>query len=171
MCSCRTRPQLSTDPERCDLPMFGIYHPKWDSIRMMFDSSAKHQGIALNDVLLQGPDTSNSLQVILKRTQKALMKGGGGHLTLYKIASNSKMVLQMCDSTDLAKDLKDLNIIACSLLSIHRDVKSIFPLMHPKTPKLLRNRQLKLCAAVISNDSRCVHVYVHVYVPDRVERN
>lgn len=49
---------------------------------MMFDSSAKHQGIALNDVLLEGPDTSNSLQVILKRTQKALMKGGGSPHTL-----------------------------------------------------------------------------------------
>lgn len=195
--------------------MFGVYHPKKpDSISMVFDSSAKHQGIALNDVLLKGPDASNSLQGILmrfrkekiaitadveqmfhnfrvcephrdylrfiwhhdndmdkpltdyrmtvhvfgnspspavatyglrksvseadddvrnfvirnfyvddgliscpyemetadlvKRTQQALMEGG--HLRLHKIASNSKVVLQMCDSSDLAKDHKDLDI-------------------------------------------------------------
>ncbi|XP_062610110.1 uncharacterized protein LOC134271902 [Saccostrea cucullata] len=208
-------PHLPAGNERWYLPMFGVYHPKKpEAIRMVFDSSAKHEGVALNDVLLKGPDSSNSLQGILmrfrkdkiaitadveqmfhnfrvcephrdylrfiwheennvekpltdyrmtvhvfgnspspavatyglrksvtnadddvrsfvnrnfyvddgliscpseieavnlfKRTQESLMSGG--HLRLHKVASNSKAVLQMCDSDDLAKDLKDLDL-------------------------------------------------------------
>lgn len=37
---------------------------------MVFYSSAKHQGIALYDVLLKGPDTSNSLQGVIMRFRK-----------------------------------------------------------------------------------------------------
>lgn len=39
---------------------------------MVFYSSAKHQGIALNDVLLKGPGTctSNSLQGVTMRFRK-----------------------------------------------------------------------------------------------------
>jgi hypothetical protein len=61
-------PPLGLNEERWYLPLFGVYHPKKpDSIRVVFDSSAKHHGIALNDVLLKGPDISNNLQGILLR--------------------------------------------------------------------------------------------------------
>lgn len=37
---------------------------------VFFSSSAKHQGIALNDVLLKEPDTPNSLQGVIMRFRK-----------------------------------------------------------------------------------------------------
>lgn len=46
-------PPLPDNRERYYSPMFGVYHPqKKDSIRMMFDSSARFNNVSLNDVLL-----------------------------------------------------------------------------------------------------------------------
>lgn len=55
------------DGEECwYLPSFVVYHPrKPDQIRVVFDSSASHLGISLNDVLLTGPDLNNSLLGVL----------------------------------------------------------------------------------------------------------
>lgn len=54
-----------------------MYHPrKPDQIRVVFDSSASHQGISLNDVLLTGPDLNNSFLGVLmrfRRKQVAIM--------------------------------------------------------------------------------------------------
>lgn len=53
----------------------GTYHysesiiPK-KQIRVVFDSSAQHEGISLNNVLLTGPDLNNSLIGILMRFRK-----------------------------------------------------------------------------------------------------
>lgn len=45
---------------------FGVYHPcKPDQIQAVFDSSAKHNVIFLNNVLLSGPDLNNTLLVVL----------------------------------------------------------------------------------------------------------
>ena len=61
-------PPLDENKECWYLPLFGVYHPKKPTqIRGVFDSSAKHQGIALNDVLLSGPDLANSLLGVLLR--------------------------------------------------------------------------------------------------------
>ena len=43
------------------LPHHGIYHPQKKKIRVVFDCSAKYKGVCLNDMLLQGPDLTNSL--------------------------------------------------------------------------------------------------------------
>ncbi|KAK0153094.1 hypothetical protein N1851_005228 [Merluccius polli] len=49
------------------LPSFGIYHPKKpEQIRIVFDSSAQHEGISLNNVLLKGPDLNNLLGVLIR---------------------------------------------------------------------------------------------------------
>lgn len=59
-------PTLKKDQECWYLPHFGIYHPqKPGKIRVVFDSSAQHNNISLNDVLLRGPDLKNSLLGVL----------------------------------------------------------------------------------------------------------
>lgn len=61
-------PERSVTSERWCLPMFAIYQPKKpESVRVVFDSSAKYQDVSLNFVLLSGPDMSNSLLGILLR--------------------------------------------------------------------------------------------------------
>ena len=53
------------------LPFFEVFHPmKPDKIRIVYDSSAKYQGVSLNDVLLGGPDLNNSLIGVLMRFRK-----------------------------------------------------------------------------------------------------
>ena len=50
------------------VPHTGIYHPKKpNQIRVVFDCSARYEGVSLNDYLLQGPDQINSLLGILLR--------------------------------------------------------------------------------------------------------
>ena len=50
------------------VPHHAVYHPrKPDKIRVVFDCSAKFQGVSLNSELLQGPDLANSLVGVLTR--------------------------------------------------------------------------------------------------------
>ncbi len=64
-------PQLQKNEECWYLPMFGVYHPKKPGqIRVVFDSSARHQGVSLNDVLLTGPNVNNSLLGVLLRFRR-----------------------------------------------------------------------------------------------------
>lgn len=61
-------PPISSDEECWYLPLFGVYHPKKpNKIRLVFDSSSKCEGQSLNDVLLSGPDLTNSLLGVLMR--------------------------------------------------------------------------------------------------------
>ncbi|MES9882937.1 MAG: hypothetical protein ABW185_18875 [Sedimenticola sp.] len=64
-------PPLGADEECWYLPIFGVYHPKKpNQIRAVFDSSAKHNGVSLNDVLLTGPVMTNSLLGVLLRFRR-----------------------------------------------------------------------------------------------------
>ncbi|KAM7281667.1 uncharacterized protein ISCGN_006482 [Ixodes scapularis] len=55
------------------LPIFGVYHPRKPSeTRVVFDSSAQFKGTSLNNVLLTGPDVTNSLLGVLIRFRKDL---------------------------------------------------------------------------------------------------
>jgi hypothetical protein len=48
------------------IPHHGVYHHKKpDKIRVVFDCSAKFQGVSLNDILLQGADLTNNLLGVL----------------------------------------------------------------------------------------------------------
>ncbi|XP_069830268.1 uncharacterized protein [Dendropsophus ebraccatus] len=64
-------PPLQEHEECWYLPFFGVYHPrKPKQIRVVFDSSAKHQGVSLNDVLLTGPNLTNNLVGVLMRFRR-----------------------------------------------------------------------------------------------------
>lgn len=50
------------------LPHHAVINPKKpDKTRVVFDCSAKFQGVSLNDKLLQGPDLTNNLIGVLTR--------------------------------------------------------------------------------------------------------
>ncbi|XP_068234252.1 uncharacterized protein [Palaemon carinicauda] len=49
------------------LPHHAVFPPKKGKIRVVFDCSAKFEGVSLNDVLLQGPNLTNSLTGVLIR--------------------------------------------------------------------------------------------------------
>ena len=62
------RAPFVTEKECWYLPIFSVYHPKKpNQERMVFDSSAQFNGVSLNDVLLSGPDLTNSLLGVLMR--------------------------------------------------------------------------------------------------------
>ncbi|XP_064618958.1 uncharacterized protein LOC135482628 [Lineus longissimus] len=52
------------------IPHHGVYHPKKNKFRVVFDASAEYEGHSLNQHLLQGPDLMNSLTGILTRFRK-----------------------------------------------------------------------------------------------------
>ncbi|XP_068240026.1 uncharacterized protein [Palaemon carinicauda] len=49
------------------LPHHAVFHPKKGKIRVVFDCSAKFEGVSLNDILLHGPNLTNSLTGVLIR--------------------------------------------------------------------------------------------------------
>ena len=55
------------------LPHHGVFHPTKGKIRVVFDCSAKKNSVSLNNVLIQGPDLSNSLLGVLLRFRKGLI--------------------------------------------------------------------------------------------------
>lgn len=64
-------PPLQRHDECWYLPFFRVYHPrKPKQIRVVFDSSAKHQGISLNYVLLTGLNLTNNLVGVLMRFRR-----------------------------------------------------------------------------------------------------
>nr|XP_039272687.1 uncharacterized protein LOC120346953 [Styela clava] len=51
----------------------GVRHPEKKTLRVVFDCSAKSEGISFNDILLQGPDLTNNLVGVLSRFRKNIV--------------------------------------------------------------------------------------------------
>ena len=49
------------------LPIFPVYHPKKNKVRLVYDASAKYGGTSLNQNLLTGPDLNHELRGVLQR--------------------------------------------------------------------------------------------------------
>ena len=47
--------------------MFHVKNPRKQSVRLVHDGAALHQGVCINSVLLQGPDLNNNLRGVLMR--------------------------------------------------------------------------------------------------------
>ena len=62
-------PRDEQSKERCVfyIPHYGVCHPRKKKLRVVFDFSARCQGISINDFLLQGQDVNNGLVRILCR--------------------------------------------------------------------------------------------------------
>ena len=56
-----------TDRPTWYLPHHGVFHPRKQKIRVVFDCSARFAGASLNSHLLQGPDLTNNLVGVLLR--------------------------------------------------------------------------------------------------------
>ena len=52
------------------LPQFPIINPRKPNVRIVYDCTAKHKGVVLNDIQMQGPDLINSLVGVLRRFRK-----------------------------------------------------------------------------------------------------
>ena len=53
------------------LPHHGVFHPKKPGrLRIVFDCAARHKGMSLNDLLLTGPELTNTLLGVLCRFRK-----------------------------------------------------------------------------------------------------
>ena len=64
-------PALEQEEEvKWNIPHHGVYYPKKNKIRVVFDCSAKFKGTSLNDHLLSGPDLTNNLIGVLCRFRK-----------------------------------------------------------------------------------------------------
>ena len=48
-------------------PHFGVVHPQKDKLRVVLDAAARFSGTSLNELLLSGPDLTNSLVGVLHR--------------------------------------------------------------------------------------------------------
>ncbi len=55
------------DGKQWYVPHHAVFHPQKKKLRVVFDCSARYQGISLNDALLQGPDLTNNLIGVLMR--------------------------------------------------------------------------------------------------------
>lgn len=53
--------------KRWYIPHHGVYHPRKNKIRVVFNCAASYGGVSLNDMLLTGPDLTNSIVGVLTR--------------------------------------------------------------------------------------------------------
>ena len=63
-------PVLAQEGVKWYIPHHGVYHPKKNKIRVVFDCSARFKGTSLNNHLLSGPNLTNNLVGVLCRFRR-----------------------------------------------------------------------------------------------------
>ena len=63
-------PVLAREGVKWYIAHHGVYHPKKNKIRVVFDCSARFKGTSLNDHLLSEPDLTNNLVGVLCRFRR-----------------------------------------------------------------------------------------------------
>ena len=59
---------IPSDTKRCwFIPVFPVFQPKKNKVRLVYDSSSTFKSISLNSQLLQGPEWNNRLRSVLPR--------------------------------------------------------------------------------------------------------
>lgn len=70
------------------IPHHGVYHPqKPGKIRVVFDCSAKFEGVSLNEHLLTGPELTNTLILCKRGKERAEMLWSAVYLSLLSFCS------------------------------------------------------------------------------------
>ncbi|XP_051776177.1 uncharacterized protein LOC127526093 [Erpetoichthys calabaricus] len=97
------------------IPHHGVYHPKKNKIRVVFDCTATYQGISLNEQLLKGPDLTNTLIGVLTRFRKepvALMADIKSMFYQVKVPDKDSDLLRFLwwPEGNLSKDLEEFKM-------------------------------------------------------------
>ena len=93
------------------VPHTGVYHPrKSGRIRVVFECSARFDGVSINDCLLQGPDLTNGLLGVLCRFREertAFMMDVKGMFHQFFVPEHHGDLLRFlwCDDGDETKDV------------------------------------------------------------------
>lgn len=105
---------LSEEQECWYLPIFGVYHPrKPGQVRAVFDSSAKHDSISLNDVLLSGPVLNNTpLGVLIRFRRKPVAVAADIEKTFYcfKVCQERRDFFLLFEDNDPAKKITEYHM-------------------------------------------------------------
>lgn len=98
------------------IPHHGVYHPVKHKLRVVFDCAAPFQGVSINDILLQGPDLTNTLVGVLTRFRQDQVAVTADVEAMYhqvRVPEEDTDLLRFLwwPEGDITKDLKEYKMV------------------------------------------------------------